>query len=270
MSETGLPGAATEEARFSLPSYPGDRPPLFGWLVVREEGGVRHSSFLPPGAQWAELRVDKNLPAPVLFFPLAVLSDSPPDAQSAVRFFKPAGCVYPASLQATWPGGFCAQVCMDILTNPGDPASLRALCNGFNWRRFQEEVASLTAAEETVNPWEMDIVKISAAIVGGKFTKTALKPAAKTVTVAEGTTLPAPNSLLFQSYVPSPPLDISPILNTAPLNDPSSPRGAAGLTFAWCPGNELVFDGRSVFLVNSGQTGYRLALMPIKAYTWEQ
>jgi hypothetical protein len=249
--ETRLPGSSTERVRLSLPAYPDDRPTMTHWLMVREKDGRAVSSLLSSESASVDLILDKNLPAPVLFFPLVASTDG----TALVRFFKPAGCVYPSSKSPSWPGGFAAQLCLDILTHPGegsDAQTMRALCNGFNWQRLQGEIATLLAADDAYNPWEMDITQIAGTIAAGKFTKTALKVSVKEVNVAEGFA-PGP---FYQSYLP------------AQIIVPEE-RGTPEFTFPYCQGNGLIFDGTSVFLVQQGKQDYRLALMPIKGYTWE-
>jgi hypothetical protein len=247
----------TEPVTVFLPDYPEDRPPLAAWLLVREKNGMPIAEVLAKDTKSATLVFDKNRFAPVLFFPLNTGQDSKGGA-AYVSFFKPGGCIYPFSHQATWDGGFGAQLLLDLLTKPNDQyntAELRSFCERFNWARFQTEVADLCVKDSAFNPWEMDTEKLVTSLASGKFSKTRLKAAVKTVTVG-GTNGFAG---FFQTYVPA-------VVLTAKSGE---------FTFGYnAVGENIVFDGTTVFLIcppshpgTTGGTNYRLALMPPPLYT---
>jgi hypothetical protein len=248
LSEGGYPGAKAEKATVAVPDYPADRPALAAWLLVHEENGKRETEELAKDAKSATFVFEKNRCSPVLFYPLNT---------GSIRYFKPAGCIYPFSNHATWDGGFGAELLFDLLTKPNDGYSsteLRSFCGRFNWARFQTEVADLCAGESVFNPWEMDTEKLKTALTSGKFSKTRLKAAAKPVTV--GNT----NGDFFQAYVPSAVIAAEP--------------ASGEFSFAYRAAAEnTVFDGTSVFLVcppqypkTTGEVNYRLALLPLPLY----
>jgi hypothetical protein len=251
-ADGGFSGAKTEQVTISLPDYPEDRPQLAAWLLVHEENGSPVADVLAKDTKSATLVFDKNRFAPVLVFPLNTYSK---ESAAFIRFFKPAGSIYPFSCQATWDGGFGAQLLLDLLTKPGDEystAELRSFCERFNWARFQTEVADLCTKDSAFNPWEMNKEKILASLTSGKFSKTTLKAAIKPVTVG------GVSGSFFQAYVP------------APVITADSGEFAFGYSAS---GENMVFDGAAVFLVcppiHPGTTGgskYRLALMPPSLY----
>jgi hypothetical protein len=251
-ADGGFSGAKTERVTISLPDYPDDRPQPAAWLLVHEENGSPVAEVLAKDTKSATLVFDKNRFAPVLVFPLNTYSK---ESAAYTRFFKPAGCIYPFSLQATWDGGFGTQLLLDLLTKPGDEystAELRSFCERFNWTRFQTEVADLCTKDSTFNPWEMNKEKILASLASGKFSKTKLKATAKSVTVSgvEGS--------YFQAYVPA-------SVITADSGEFSFGYNTTG--------ENRLFDGAAVFLVcqpshpgTTGGTKYRLAHMPPSLY----
>jgi hypothetical protein len=237
-----------EKATVAIPDYPADRPQLAAWLVVHEKNGNPVATVLSKDAKSATFVFDKNRCSPVLFYPLNA---------DSIRYFKPAGCIYPFSNQATWDGGYGTELLFDLLTKPNDGYSsteLRSFCERFNWARFQTEVADLCAGESGFNPWEMNKEKLKTALVSGKFSKTTLKAAAKPVTVGNA------NGNFFQAYVPSAVIAAEPV--------------SGEFSFAYRAAAEnTVFDGTSVFLVcppqypkTTGEINYRLAIMPLPLY----
>jgi hypothetical protein len=226
-TDSGFTDTKTVRVTILFPDYPADRPEATAWLLVHEKNGSPATQVLTKDTKLATLMFDKNRTAPVLLYPL--------NTEANVSFFKPAGCIYPFSLHATWDGGFGAQLLFDMLTNPGDKQSTT---ERFNWTRFQTEVADLCAKDNAFNPWEMDTEKLVSSIESGKFSKTKLKAAAKTVTVsgAEGS--------FFQTYIPAAVL--------------TSESGSFKFGYN-ATGENIVFDGTAVFFIfPTGGTNYRL------------
>jgi hypothetical protein len=231
---------------------------LTGWLLVREQGGRQTQEILPASVAAVTLEFAKNQVASALFFPLVAPQGSEiPRAGGGLRFFKPAGCIYPYSRQAAWLDGFGAEILLDLLTNQGSAQTAkerRAFCSRFNWQRFQQEIRDVQTQNSVFNPWAMNRPKILGYISSGKFYMTALKMAVAEVQVHGGLL----EQGYFQSYIP------------APLVGGASDTGEADFSFAYCPsGENLLFDGSTVYLVcppqhpgATGETRYQLAPMP--------
>jgi hypothetical protein len=161
-----------------------------------------------------------------------------------VRFFEPAGCVYPVSRRAAWKSGFEAKLAFNLLTRVEGGGGLVGL---FNWKRLRDEIEKTPAS---FNPWNMSMEKFVTAVTGHSVTKTLIKEQ-KTLDVSVN----GAERGVFSQYVPAAAVD--------------------GGHFAYCPSREnLVFDGARVYLVcppvrpgATGETSYNLALMPITLYT---
>jgi hypothetical protein len=195
------------------------------------------------------LALPKNSVAPVLLYPLVVRENSPGedgDDAALIRFFSPAGCVYPVSFSADWKSGFEAELLFELLTGGDQTAAMRSLMTEFNWKRLHTEIAAIT------HPWNMDKAKFKLAITQKSFTKNVIKEQKTADVYISGQIT---RDVMYGPYVPD-----------ALLN---------GETFAFCAGREnLVFDGTNIFLVckpespaGTGQA-YSLALMPISLYTY--
>jgi hypothetical protein len=243
-------GQDHDVATVTLPVWEGETLPLAGWLMVSDGA---EPVFLPPDTRAVELRVAKNVAAPVLFHPL-----TKGDAGERLRFFKPAGCIYPSSTAATWEGGLGAALCLRLRGS----AESRALCGAFNWRRLQQEVASLCLADPTFNPWHMDTGAILTLIASGRFTKTPLKSAAMEVTLEVGAPAPeleeASVARFRQSYVPAESLEAA------------EAEGRFFVTAPYVPGSDslLLRDDGELFLIHRDREDYALARMPGALYAY--
>jgi hypothetical protein len=230
-------------------------------------------TVLPPAAGSVTVTLDKNQCAPFLFYPLTSTLPEETGEELPLRFFAPAGYIYPSGTNATWRDGFGTNLCLDLLsqTSPGQTAEQRrAFCNRFNWQRFSDEVEALEqAAADDIssintpfNPWNLNRKKIITAVSAGKFTKTTLKgsvadkPVSVTVNLSSGTASP----IYYQPYILAPAI--------IPADDPAS------LTLLYCvtPDNNILFDPNAgaVLLIcpeASPSKNYRLAVLPLEHYT---
>ena len=240
--------ALVEAVDIALPAYThaAALPPLAGWLVVTLEDGRESEQFVNANASSVSVTVFKNRVTPVLCYPLTAVhgEGSGGSETSAVRFFEPAGCVYPVSRRAAWKSGFEAKLAFNLLTRVEGGGDLGM---SFNWKRLHDEIEKMP---ESFNPWNMSMEKFLTAVTGHSVTKSIIK---------EQKTIDVPvNGIehgVFSQYVP----------NTA----------VSGENFAYCAARKnLVFDGAHVYLVcppirpgATGETSYSLALMPITLYT---
>lgn len=249
-----------ETVRIELPAYPDggasgqSLPQLAGWLVVTQDGGLPEERFVSPSSRFVVFEFPKNEIAPVLCYPLVVAEGG----ADIVRFFYPAGCVYPVSRAADWKHGFDALLAFDLLAggaaNSRGENSIRARVSSFNWKRLHDEIAGVS------NPWNIDMTRCKTAIASHSFTKNIIT---KNPNIDSRGVADAPPRLYGQ-YVP----------------DAASFSGDAG-TYDYCPGREnLAFDGTDVFLVQmpSGSPGtvappdtpYTLAPMPSSRYIYRK
>jgi hypothetical protein len=248
-----------EIVEIALPAYPSsggnmagggqNLPRLAGWLVVTLESGAAQERFVSAASRAVRLELPKNRIAPVLCYPLVAAAGA--ESNRLIRFFYPAGCIYPVSFSADWKHGFDAELAFSLLASGaldsrGNDARA-GLVSGFNWKRLHTEIDTIA------RPWNMNMTQFKVAVTARAFAKYIIKEQ-KTVDVyIEG----APD-VLYGRYVP---------------DAASSP--VTGAAYAYCASREnLVFDGRDVFLVYKqegagGSAGaYRLALMPLSRYIY--
>jgi hypothetical protein len=254
---------AVETVEIALPAYPpragsggnpaeGGRilPPLAGWLVVTRENGQTRERFAGAASRAVRLEFPKNRIAPVLCYPL-VAADTESYGRRLIRFFYPAGCIYPVSVSAEWKHGFDAELAFSLLTSGAEDSrgrdAMQGLAADFNWSRLRDEI------DKVSHPWNMDMAKFKLAVTARKFTKNIIKEQ-KTDDVY---IVDAP-AVLYGQYVP----------------DAASSFG--GAAYPYCQAREnLVFDGRDIFLVyklvgaGTPDGTYRLALMPLSRYIYD-
>jgi hypothetical protein len=267
---SALPGSTSSRVTVTLPAYPPERPELRGWLMVQS---TAPPSYLPPTDRDVTVTLEKNRCAPFLFYPLtgtpvgdsSLLSQTSPALspdELSLRFFAPAGCVYPAGTAATWQDGFASRLCLDLLihTTPDLSAEQRqAFCMRFNWQRFSREVAALEQAAtesrtiETFNPWNLDRQKIITAICAGKFTKTALRVKVIPITVSA-----SEQTAYYQPYVLASPLT-------------TEADGTFAVPYRSDARDNALFDptAGAVLGIYPQDENYRLAVLPLEHYIWD-
>lgn len=167
----------------SLPSWPpyGDEafPPLDHYQIRIASAGGQEVFSVPNGGK---IMIETQDVTAVIVQPVTRHNGT------LAAFFRPAGCVLPASANAAWEGGFSAVVCADIFlssmaTDAISGKEIGIILSKFNWIRFAQEMSSRSidtksgGGEEIVcDPWTLDKNKIINCILTNKFTASDITP----------------------------------------------------------------------------------------------
>lgn len=170
-------------AELSLPAWPpygeAEYPPLAYYKVRIIKADGEETLQVPSGAH---IMVESNEGSITAVIAQPVTKHG--DAQAA--FFRPAGCVLPATAQMSWAGGFAAEVCKNVLQlSTVSSDATNNLLSKFNWARFTSEVHSRSndtksLAESNLavvcDPWTLDPVRVAKSILYKDFTATSITP----------------------------------------------------------------------------------------------
>ena len=150
-----------EEVEISLPVWPpedsfsAEYPALSRWVIIIS-GADFQDSFSTQNTT-VKVHVKKNSPFSVLAHPITLLENG-----KECNFFKPAGFLYPWSLEnsncATWEQGFLADIMHCLFLNGKDnyipSGDIAWLTSTFNWKKAQETIEKKIAESQIITDSE--------------------------------------------------------------------------------------------------------------------
>ena len=129
-----LPGWSQQQIVVTLPHYPAEtHPPLAGWQILCWQKSGTYSQTLPPSQKDFSLTVGKNIPTAILCYPLSTVNST------QIRFFHPAGCVYPYSQTLRWQEGFTAEIFFQLAQGKSFEELSTSPLLQFNWPRLTQQ-----------------------------------------------------------------------------------------------------------------------------------
>jgi hypothetical protein len=168
-------------------------PPVMYWSVRYSTDSGQKSFTAAPEQKTFTVTLPKNIPAAVLVWPVTV------HPAGTVRFFHPAGCIYPYTTVLAWQDGFAADILATLYSASKDRETTGSFCSYFNWERFMDVLhRKETESEDCIrqaiedgtstipayyNPWLLDKNDILSAIADRSFTVYRLYPCPR-ITVA--------------------------------------------------------------------------------------
>ena len=161
-----LPGWNQQQIVFALPHYPEEtHPPLAGWQILCWQKSGTYSQTLSPSQKEFTLTMEKNIPTAILCYPLSILNST------QVRFFHPAGCIYPYSQTPTWQEGFTAEIFFQLAKEKSIEELLTSPLLQFNWPRLTQQTDKRFQQAQEKNsifsPWFLQEEILKEAILQG-------------------------------------------------------------------------------------------------------
>ena len=189
-------------------------PPLSRWKIKVSTAQKVSSFYLPAQSSSFTITPKVNSPLSITACPITLLSDG-----SETQFFKPAGAVYPHSLEVNddcsslcltlfWEEGFTADIIEKLIEGKnlsGTSASeMEKFLMEFNWKKFQQKIISNgeKSSEDSkfYNPWQIDtstlLDNLSFATFDSNYQKT------KYIYSVNLESINLPQSKILSSYIP--------------------------------------------------------------------